>query len=240
MKKSCNIFFAALFLSVAASLAPLACRAQVGHSEHSEHDHDQGHSVHSDHGSDHDHGHQAVPEGLLREVYGENEHTVSHSFVGVAPRFGLALQRGFFAEAGISMDIYRIGYTGASEYVTFNYRNLRPYVSGEILLSGSKLLGGGKAGLEFIMSTPLMGMAVGADASYYTDGPGRAVSITPRLMLSFVYVEVFYGYNIFIHNDLRTWIGPHRFGVSITLNPKFWRRKKAIAEEYYESYGGLP
>jgi hypothetical protein len=161
---------------------------------------------------------------------------VAHSFVGVAPRVGLAWQKGFFAEAGISLDIYKMSYVGASEYVSFNYSNLRPYIAGEILLNNRKVLGGGKAGLEYIISTPIIGMAFGADAAYYTDKRDYAVTITPRLMLSFVYVEVFYGYSFFAHNDLRPWVGHHRIGVSTTLNRKFWSRKKQIYEDYYNSY----
>ena len=201
--------------------------------------HTHGHS-HDDHGGN-SHSHEDHNpfdfSGLVKEVYGDGEHSVTHRFVGVAPRFGLAFQRNLYAEAGLSLDIYRIGYTEASEYVTFRYSNLRPYISGEILVSDRNLLGGGKAGLEFIMSSTLFGMAAGLDGSFYTDRTGaEAWSITPRLMLSFVYVEIFYGYNIFIRNELRPWLGPHRFGVSFTLNPRFWKRKKRIAEDYYDSY----
>ncbi len=198
------------------------------HDDHEGHDH-EGHD-HSDESV------RALFEGVAGVVYGEPENMVMHKFVGVAPRFGLAVQKSMFFEAGVSLDFYRIGYTEASEYVTFGYRNLRPYLSGEIMVSAKKLLGGGKIGTEFIMSTALMGMAFGADASYYTDGVSDAIALTPRLMLSFVYVEVFYGYNIFIRNRLRSWIGPHRFGVSMTLNPRYWKRKKSIYNDYYESY----
>jgi hypothetical protein len=145
------------------------------------------------------------------------------------------VQKGLFAEVGASLDFYRIGYIEASEYVSFSYQNLRPYISGEIMV-GRRLLGGGKAGAEFIMSTPVFGMAVGADASYYTDGRSDAITITPRLVLSLVYVEVYYGYNFFVRNGLTRWIGHHRFGVSMTLNQSFWQRKKAIYQDYYNSY----
>jgi hypothetical protein len=216
MKKSLLIFLA---LTICASL-----QAQHLH-DHEDHDHSH---------DGHDHGTHE-----MHEMHGTNEEApppVSHSFIGVAPRFGLAWQTGTFAEVGLSLDFYSIAYTEASEYVTFSYRNLRPYVSGEILISGRKTLGGGKAGLEFIMSTPVLGMAFGADGSYYTDGRGHAVTITPRLMLSFVYVEVFYGFNIFVRNDLTRWVGRHRVGLSFTLNPRFWKRKKQIYNDYYESY----
>lgn len=166
----------------------------------------------------------------------EDGQAVSHSFVNAVPRFGLAWQKEFFAEVGLALDIYRIGYTEASEFVTFGYRNIRPYVSGEIMLRGDKTIGGPKMGLEFIMSTNLFGMAVGADATWYTDGRRDAVAITPRLMLSFVYVEVYYGYNIYTHNHLKPWLGNHRAGVSMVLNPRFWKRKKLIYEDYYNSY----
>ncbi len=160
---------------------------------------------------------------------------VLYSFTGFAPRFGLAVQKSLFAEVGLSLDFYQLGYTGASEYVSFGYSNLRPYLAGEIMV-GRKLLGGGKMGVEYIRSTPILGMAFGADASYMTDGEQNAVMITPRLMLSFVTVELFYGYNIFVRNDLARWIGRHRIGVSMTLNRRFWKRKKAIYEDYYNSY----
>jgi hypothetical protein len=79
-------------------------------------------------------------------------------------------------------------------------------------------------------------MAFGGDVSYYTNGANEAVLITPRLMLSFVKVEIYYGYNIFVRNELRPWIGHHRFGVSMTLNPRFWKRKASVYEEYYYTY----
>ncbi len=101
---------------------------------------------------------------------------------------------------------------------------------------GRKLLAGGKAGAEFIMSTPVVGMAVGADTSYYTDGAAHAVTFTPRIVFSFVYVEVYYGFNFFLRNELTRWIGHHRFGVSMTLNRGFWRRKKEMYQDYYDTY----
>ncbi len=79
-------------------------------------------------------------------------------------------------------------------------------------------------------------MAFGGDVSYYTDGVDDAIAITPKLMLSLVKVEIYYGYNIFVRNDLRPWIGHHRFGVSMTLNPRFWRRKNRVYEDYYNTY----
>lgn len=157
-------------------------------------------------------------------------------FVGLAPRFSVSWQKEFFAEVGLSFDLYQIGYTEGSEYVSFGYRNLRPYVSGEIMLRGDKTIGGPKAGVEFIMSTNVFGMAVGGDVSWYTDGVRNAVAITPRLVLSFVYVELYYGYNIFALNELKGYLGNHRVGVSCTLNPRYWKRKKQFSEAYYESY----
>lgn len=170
---------------------------------------------------------------LLSQEGGE---TVSRRFVDVAPRFGLSWQKSFFAEVGLTLDIYRISYTEASEYVSFGYHNIRPYVSGEIMLRGDKTIGGPKAGLEFIMSTNILGMAVGADAAWYTDGRNDAFAVTPRLLLSFVYAEIYYGYNIYTHNNLKPWLGNHRVGVSVVLNPRFWKRKKLIYEDYYNSY----
>ncbi|MDR2894779.1 MAG: hypothetical protein LBU97_04895 [Alistipes sp.] len=222
----------------ALSGATTSARAQHNHS--AQHNHiiylDQnGNPVEEAH---REHGVAAVGEGVSGEDGASgvpSGELVQRSFTGVAPRFGLAVQRGMFAEAGVSLDIYKLGYTEGSEYVSFGYRNIRPYVAGEMLV-GSKLLGGGKAGAEFIMSTPVFGMAVGGDVSYLSDGLAEAVLLTPRLMLSFVYVEVFYGYNFFLHNDLTRWVGHHRFGVSMTLNRKFWRQKKEMYEDYYNSY----
>jgi hypothetical protein len=160
---------------------------------------------------------------------------VLYKFTGLVPRLGLATQKGIFFEAGLSLDLQQLGYTGASEFLSFGYSNLRPYVSGEIM-AANHLLGGGKAGVEYIRSTPIMGMAFGGDVSYLTDGVGRAVLVTPRLMVSFVKVELYYGYNFFVRNELTRWVGHNRFGVSITLNPRFWRRKTQIYEEYYNTY----
>lgn len=161
---------------------------------------------------------------------------VSRDFVGFAPRFSVSWQKEFFAEIGLGLDLYRIGYTEGSEYVSFGYRNIRPYISGEIMMRGDKTIGGPKLGAEFIMSTNIFGMAVGADATWYTDGVRDAVAITPRLLLSFVYLEVYYGYNIFPVNELKGYLGHHKIGVSCTLNPGFWKRKKQMYEEYYQTY----
>lgn len=184
------------------------------------------HPIGCDCGDEHHHDH-------LHEESGE---LVSRAFVGLAPRFSVSWQQQFYAEIGLSLDLYRIGYNEGSEYVSFGYRNIRPYVSGEIMLRGDRTIGGPKAGLEFIMATNVFGMAVGADATWYTDGVRNAVAITPRLMLSFVYVEVYYGYNFFPKNELKGYLGHHRVGVSCTLNPRFWKRKKEMYGDYYESY----
>ena len=216
----------------------LGAQAQV-HEGHEGHDH-EGHSHESHAHEDHDHNPaDETPGALLKEMYqaiaAQPGERVLYKFSGLAPKFALATQKELFAEAGVSLDFYQLGYTAASEYVSFGYSNLRPYLSGEIMV-GRHLLGGAKAGAEYIRSTPILGMAFGGDVSYLTDGVGKAVLITPRLMLSLVKVEVFYGYNIFVRNELTRWVGRHRFGVSITLNPRFWRRKKLIYEDYYNTY----
>ncbi len=225
-------------IAIAMLLGAVSLGAQTPH-DHNDHDHEahEGHD-HGDHNHDHDHSGESVRalfEGVSEMVAGQGGERVMHAHTAVAPRFGLAVQKGLFAEVGASLDFYRLGYIEASEYVSFSYQNLRPYISGEIM-AGRKLLGGGKAGVEFIMSTPVVGMAVGLDGSYYTDGKLRAVTLTPRLVLSFVYVELYYGYNFFLRNELTRWIGHHRFGVSMTLNRGFWRRKKDVYQDYYNSY----
>jgi hypothetical protein len=177
----------------------------------------------------------ALFEDMAAAIASQPGERVLYSFAGVAPRLGLAMQKGLFAEAGVSLDFYKLGYTAASEYLSFGYSNLRPYLSGEIM-AGRHLVGGGKAGIEYIRSTPILGMAFGGDVSYYTDGARDAIAITPRLMLSLVKVEIYYGYNIFVRNGLERWIGHHRFGVSMTLNRRFWKRKKEIYEDYYNTY----
>ncbi|MDR2883344.1 MAG: hypothetical protein LBU98_06175 [Alistipes sp.] len=190
------------------------------------------------HGHGHDHADETpgVLFGELAEaIAGQPGERVLHRFTGVTPRFGLAVQKGLFAEAGLGLDFYRIGYTGASEFVSFGYDNIRPYVSGEIMMNREPLWGG-KAGIEYIRSTPILGMAFGGEVSCYTDGGAGAVLVTPRLMLSFVRVELYYGYSLFVRNELTRWLGHHRFGVSMTLNPRFWRRKARIYEDYYDTY----
>jgi hypothetical protein len=177
-------------------------------------------------GGEHHHEHSFEDTGGL----------ISHSFVGVVPRFAVSWQQEFYAEVGVSLDFYRIGYNEGSEYVSFGYSNIRPYLSGEVMLRGDRTIGGPKAGVEFIMSTNVFGMAVGADATWYTDGVYNTLAITPRLVLSFVYAELYYGYNILPINELRGYVGHHRIGVSCTLNPRFWKRKKAIYNDYYNSY----
>ncbi len=185
----------------------------------------------------HLHDNDHMDHGSLGDIgVGTGGATHSHAFVGIVPRLGLAVQKNLFAEVGVSLDIYRLGYTEASEYYSFSYSNLRPYVSGEVMV-GRELIGGGKAGAEFIMSTPVFGMAAGAEVSYLTDGRASAVLITPRVMISLVYVEVYYGYNIFAQNHLRRAVGHHRFGVTVTLDGKFWKRKREVYEDYYNSYG---
>jgi hypothetical protein len=175
---------------------------------------------------EHHHGLELEQTGVL----------VSHGFVGVVPRFAMSWQQQFYAEAGVSLDLYRINYIEGSEFVSFAYSNLRPYLSGEVMLRGDKTIGGPKAGIEFILASNLFGMAVGADATWYTDGVQSALAITPRLMLSFVYVELYYGYNFLPFNELSGYIGHHRVGISCTLNPRFWKRKRVIYEDYYNSY----
>ncbi len=199
-----------------------------------QHDH-EGHD-HASEGHDHADESPGVLFGeLSAAIAAQPGERVLHRFTGVTPRFGLAVQKSIFAEAGLGIDLYRIGYTGASEFVSFGYDNLRPYIAGEIMVN-SKLLGGAKAGIEYIRSTPILGMAFGGEVAWYTDGGAKALLVTPRLMLSFVKVEVYYGYSFFVRNELTRWLGHHRFGVSMTLNPRFWRRKTRIYEDYYNTY----
>ena len=213
-----------LFLTLCLLFGAIGACAQHDHDHAGEHEHNPA-----------DESPGALFEDMAMAVAAQPGERVLYSFTGFAPRFAIATQKGLFAEAGVSLDFYRLGYTGASEYLSFGYSNLRPYVAGEIMV-GRKLLGGGKAGIEYIRSTPILGMAFGADASYLTDGVGCAVLITPRVVLSLVKVEIFYGYNIFVRNELTRWVGHHRVGVSMTLNPRFWRRKKQIYEDYYNTY----
>jgi hypothetical protein len=188
--------------------------------------------THSGASDEHDHEHHLH----LEHHHEETGALVSHRFVGVAPRMGVSWQQELYAEVGMSLDFYDIGYYEGSEYLSFAYSNLRPYLSGEVMLRGDKIIGGPKAGVEFIILTNGLGMAFGADATWYTDGVRNALAVTPRLMLSFVYVELYYGYNFLPINELQGYIGRHRIGVSCTLNPRFWRRKKAMYNDYYNSY----
>lgn len=188
-------------------------------------------SATAQHDHDHDHDHRwELPEEYTAAPATE------FSRVGFAPRVGLAVQKGLYFEAGMSFDIYKIGYTAASEHNSFSYSNLRPYIAGEILIDPKKFLGGAKLGVEYIRSGPLVGMAAGVDVSHYRYIGREAWLVTPRLMLSFVQVEVFYGYSFFVKNQLTQWLGHHRIGVSTTINPRFWRKKRQMMGRYYDSY----
>lgn len=178
---------------------------------------------------------RALMEDMSRAIASQSGNNVTHAYSDFVFRSGLAVQRNAFLELGLGCDFNRLGYIGASEYVSFWYSNIRPYIAGDIMLS-NRLLGGAKAGVEYILSTPVVGMAFGGEATWYTDGRRTAWGVTPKLMLSFVKVEVYYGLNVLFTNDLRKYLGPHRVGVVMTLNPKFWRRKKQIYSNYYDTY----
>lgn len=177
----------------------------------------------------------ALIDDMSRAIASQPGNYIAVSASEFVPRFGLVVQRNAFLELGLGLDFNRLGYIAASEYVSFWYSNLRPYVAGDIMLS-SKLLGGIKAGVDYIISTPVVGMAFGGEGTWYTDGRRTAWGVTPKLMLSFVKFEAYYGFDILFHNDLREFIGPHRIGITMTVNPKFWRRKKQIYSNYYDTY----
>ena len=134
----------------------------------------------------------------------------------IVPRAGIALQESTSVEAGISYHkiyVHPVVLSSISKYLT-----------AEMIVRDNHFVAGPKVGCEFTVG--LLGLA--SDVTYYTDGHVGSPVLTPKAGLSiFGFVNVLYGYNIFLSNDTFSYISQNRVSISVNLNKDYSDLKDA-------------
>ncbi|TKC13140.1 hypothetical protein FA048_05875 [Pedobacter polaris] len=134
-------------------------------------------------------------------------------------RFGLGVQKTFFAEVGLSRHKYLyndLGYASKAYYTSVEWV---PKFS-----NANNHIYGIKAGYELNARI----LALGLEAKYQTDFKDNDIILTPKIGVGVMGVlNLFYGYNISTNKSPFPYIRHHQFSIVCNFNNEFFKNAKS-------------
>ncbi len=162
--------------------------------------------------------------------------TTSYSYndFKIVPRIGISYQKNLFSELGFSLNKYSVGLSKRGKYTHFGMGLFGGYLSSEILIRDDKTIIGPKIGFEFAGIGATAAGAYGMEFTYYTDFNVGSFAITPKIGIPLGIFEIFYGYSFFSNKELNSYIGNHRFGISMNISRLYWKKQTEMMNKYRE------
>lgn len=134
----------------------------------------------------------------------------------LVPRFGVGIQRVAFAEVGIQWHkiyVHPLALASAG-----------PYVSFEGIVDDDSFIAGPRIGYEVAAGL----ITLGADVTGYLHAGDESFALTPRAGLSvFGFVNLSYGYHVFLSDFRFSAISPNRLALTVSLNRDYFNVKAA-------------
>jgi hypothetical protein len=177
---------------------------------------------------------------LVFNAFAENNNdSTNYRFYKLVPKVALHVQKGYGIEAGIFLNRFQVKYK-TEPYTYYEFISSGFYLSSEVILRNISLetIIGPKIGWETsVFATNFTGSFLGAEYIHYTslNTSKYNPSIMLKLGIPLLFVNIHYGYTIFIGTDLKNDIGKHRLAITYTINKKARKIYNAKLRQMYSS-----
>ncbi|GEM_PF-1304524 len=156
---------------------------------------------------------------LTQNIYCQISNDSVSKTLRLVPRFGLNIQKGYGIECGLFLNKFYSRFPEYTKAVMLPYASSGFYISSEVNFRNvDKMVLGPKIGWEFGSIGETAGSYMGAEFIYYTDFKKNSPAFMVKVGLPLLWLNVGYGYTMFLENSLRDEIGKHRVTVTYVFN----------------------
>ncbi|MCK4664542.1 MAG: hypothetical protein KAT68_16860 [Bacteroidales bacterium] len=161
--------------------------------------------------------------------FGQTINDTIYSSTRLVPRFGINIQKGYGIEAGLYLNKFYTRFPKHELMKLLPYASSGFFVSSELSLKDfDRLIIGPKIGWELGVIGETHGSYFGVEFINYTDFNKYNPSLMLKIGLPLMWLNIGYGYTMFIENSLKNDIGKHRVTISYSINRKADREYKRI------------
>ncbi len=154
-------------------------------------------------------------------IFGQTSGDTVYNSVNLVPRLGINVQKGYGIEIGLFQNKFHTRYPTAQSIYFMPYASYGFYLSSEICFDDlNKIVVGPKIGWELGVIGETHGSYFGAELINYTDFDHNSPAILLKIGVPMLWLNISYGYTMYLDNALKDRIGKHRIAITYTINTK--------------------
>jgi hypothetical protein len=158
--------------------------------------------------------------------------------VRLAPRFGINVQKGYGVECGVYLNRFYTKYPDNPEMTSLPYSSSGFFLSSEVnVINRDQLVIGPKMGWELSEVGETYACYFGAEFINYTDFTKYSPALTLKIGIPLMWLNIGYGYTLFLETSLKDDIGEHRLAITYTINGKANREYRRLKENLKKAGG---
>lgn len=168
---------------------------------------------------------------IAQGLYGQINNDSIYRSMRLVPRFGINIQKGYGLECGLFLNNFYTRFPRHPKMTMLPYASSGFFISTEVSFSDvNKIVIGPKIGWELSVIGETHGSFFGAEFINYTDFNDYSPALMLKIGLPLMWLNISYGYTMFLENTLKNEIGKHRLTATYTINRKANKEYNRIKE----------
>jgi len=160
-------------------------------------------------------------------MYGQEEPDTIYNSTRLVPRLGINGQKGYGVEVGLFLNQFHTRFPRHTKMTLLPYASSGFFLASEVSFRDfDKLIVGPKIGWELSVVGETYGSFLGAEFINYTDFESYSPALMLKIGLPLMWLNIGYGYTMYLEDSLKGEIGKHRLTLTYTIN--------RIADENYK------
>jgi len=156
---------------------------------------------------------------IVSQLYGQTDNDSCYISSRLTPRIGFDIQKGYGLEFGLQFNNFQTRFPQRGTILP--YASSGFYFSSEFQMNNSnKIILGPKIGWELGVGAETFATFLGAEFINYTDFKNNSPALMFKIGLPMMWLNIGYGYTMFLNDALKSEIGNHRIVISYTINGK--------------------
>jgi hypothetical protein len=159
--------------------------------------------------------------------YLPNDTVFESNYIDKKPkiRIGVSLQNALFFEFGLAFNRTKSDIIESRHYNKRDIRSRSIYISCEFQTRDSSRIYGPKIGFEILKMNSIVSIISGFETTYYFNNKNNCIVLTPKVGISFLFFDLYYGYNFKFNNRIPE-INKNKIGVLITFNNAHYYKQR--------------
>jgi hypothetical protein len=168
---------------------------------------------------------------ISQSSFGQINNDSIYQSLRLVPRFGINIQKGYGLECGLFLNNFYTRFPRHPQLTMLPYTSSGFYISSEMSFQNfNDVVIGPKIGWELSVIGETHGSFFGAEFINYTNFKDYSPALMLKIGLPLMWLNIGYGYTMFLENTLKNEIGKHRLTLTYSINRKANKEFKRIQE----------